>query len=214
MVRSCQAEGGVQDHFDALLKARATGEVGVLVGKPGVGSKDLLLAVIKTPEQVRRAPPARMARDPPANPAARRSTPLAPARLQDGQPVITLADSAAGASTSKAKKSAGSSSKGGAAVALEAEWLAEHCHQARPQQTAAPPPAILVWGDRLQIGPGGHGPRTGCQLPCAARCCRWRACCRAASQCWACTCSRPRPLFLGWRGSCAPCWQRCRRTRR
>ncbi|GAX78981.1 hypothetical protein CEUSTIGMA_g6421.t1 [Chlamydomonas eustigma] len=51
MVHICQAETEIQEHFHTLIKNRISIQVGLIVGKPNVGSRDLLVALIKTPQQ-------------------------------------------------------------------------------------------------------------------------------------------------------------------
>ncbi len=52
MVRSCQAEESVPQFFDGLVQQRVQAQIGLLIGKQAVGSRDLLLATIRTPPMV------------------------------------------------------------------------------------------------------------------------------------------------------------------
>uniref|UniRef100_A0A383W0M2 ODR-4-like protein n=1 Tax=Tetradesmus obliquus TaxID=3088 RepID=A0A383W0M2_TETOB len=51
MVKAVQAEESISEYFDGLLKNRVQAEVGLIVGKPSVGSRDLALAVVPTTSQ-------------------------------------------------------------------------------------------------------------------------------------------------------------------
>lgn len=45
-----QAEDALSEHFDGLLQNRVAAEVGLLIGKPSVGSRDIVLAVVPHPD--------------------------------------------------------------------------------------------------------------------------------------------------------------------
>eukprot|EP00879_Flechtneria_rotunda_P021771 GHRR01022957.1.p1 GENE.GHRR01022957.1~~GHRR01022957.1.p1 ORF type:complete len:492 (+),score=177.26 GHRR01022957.1:381-1856(+) len=51
MVKTVQADYSISDYFDGLLKQRVQAQVGLLVGKSSVGSRDIALGVIPTPTQ-------------------------------------------------------------------------------------------------------------------------------------------------------------------
>eukprot|EP00873_Tetraselmis_striata_P025484 jgi/Tetstr1/445748/TSEL_033396.t1 len=50
MVRVCQADAGVETHVEALLAARKSVEVGLLLGRLGSGAKDYVLTLIRAPD--------------------------------------------------------------------------------------------------------------------------------------------------------------------
>ncbi|KAF8057685.1 hypothetical protein HT031_006034 [Scenedesmus sp. PABB004] len=95
MPKAVQAEEAIEAHFDGLLRARVQAEVGLLVGKAGVGSRDLALAVVPTPSQ------------------------------QDGEPVLTVTAGGAAAAGAKPRKGGAGGGKaaagGGVAVAVAGE---------------------------------------------------------------------------------------------
>ncbi|GBF96061.1 hypothetical protein Rsub_08937 [Raphidocelis subcapitata] len=130
------------------IAARRGAQVGLLIGKPVVGSRSLLLAVVPSPEQVRREERAvRAGAGVPALPvqaavAKCLSVPRVadPARppvgtpTQDGAPAVSVSAPAAAATAAGGKggKKGGSGGAGGggaATVALEADWVAEHARQ-------------------------------------------------------------------------------------
>ncbi|KAK9836994.1 hypothetical protein WJX81_005271 [Elliptochloris bilobata] len=49
MVRACQIEQDISEGVDALLQARAPAQVGLLLGRLGVGQRDFIFHLIKTP---------------------------------------------------------------------------------------------------------------------------------------------------------------------
>lgn len=51
MARPVQAEDAITEYFEGLINQRVAAEVGLLIGKPVVGSRSLLLAVVPSPEQ-------------------------------------------------------------------------------------------------------------------------------------------------------------------
>eukprot|EP00193_Tetraselmis_chui_P021879 CAMPEP_0177796422 /NCGR_PEP_ID=MMETSP0491_2-20121128/26771_1 /TAXON_ID=63592 /ORGANISM="Tetraselmis chuii, Strain PLY429" /LENGTH=484 /DNA_ID=CAMNT_0019319345 /DNA_START=165 /DNA_END=1620 /DNA_ORIENTATION=- len=56
VVRTCQADAGVEAQVESLLLARKEVEVGLLIGRLGNGSKDLALALVRSPNNGGEAP--------------------------------------------------------------------------------------------------------------------------------------------------------------
>ncbi|WIA42738.1 hypothetical protein OEZ86_008681 [Tetradesmus obliquus] len=100
MVKAVQAEESISEYFDGLLKNRVQADVGLIVGKPSVGSRDLAPAVVPTTSQ------------------------------DGEQVLIISQGSAASAAKAKKAGSKVKSNEPAVSIDLESELIAEHALQA------------------------------------------------------------------------------------